>query len=53
MKEEVKEFPFAINGFEYQIEEVNTALRNGKLESEIMSWNESITVMRTLDKIKK
>jgi predicted dehydrogenase len=52
-KEEVKEFPFAINGFEYQIEEVNTALRNGKLESEIMSWNESITVMRTLDKIKK
>ena len=52
-KEEIKEFPFAINGFEYQIEEVNTALRNGKLESEIMSWNESITVMRILDKIKK
>lgn len=52
-KEEIKEFPFEINGFEYQIEEVNEAIRNRKLESEIMSWNDSIMVMRILSKIKK
>lgn len=51
-QEEIREFPFAINGFEYQIEEVNELIRNGELESKIMSWNDSITVMRILDKIK-
>lgn len=33
-KERSKRISFCIiNGFEYQIEEVNTALRNGKLEA--------------------
>lgn len=52
-KEEIKDFPFEINGFEYQIEEVNEAIRIGKLESKIMSWNDSVTVMKLIDKIKK
>ena len=52
-REEIKEFPFDINGFEYQIEEVNELIRKGKLESLTMSWSDSRRVMKILDKIKK
>lgn len=46
-------FPFEINGFEYEIEEVNKCLRSNKLESEIMSWEDSLKVMEMLDKVMK
>lgn len=51
-KEEIYDFPFEINGFEYQIREVNNCLKDGKLESGIMSWKDSIEVMKILDKVK-
>lgn len=46
-------FPFEINGFEYEIEEVNKCLRNNKLESEIMSWDDSLKVMEILDMVRR
>jgi Predicted dehydrogenases and related proteins len=51
-KEEKIEMPFGINGFEYQIEEVNKCINEGKLQSEIMSWNDSIEIMNIMDSIR-
>lgn len=45
--------PFSINGFEYQIEEVERCLREGNLQSEIMSHRDSIEIMRIMDKIRR
>lgn len=50
-KEEIMDFPFEITGFEYQIEEVNQCLRSQKLESNIMSWQDSIAAMKIIDKV--
>ncbi len=50
-KEEVIDLPFEINGFEYQIEEVSNCIREGKLESEVMSWQDSIEVMKIMDEV--
>lgn len=52
-KEEKIEMPFSINGFEYQIQEVVKCLKEGKLQSEIMSWKDSIEIMRIMDSIKE
>lgn len=51
-EEKTFEFPFSINGFEYQIEEVNKSIRNNEIQSKIMSFEDSIAVMRVLDIIK-
>ncbi|MBT2758850.1 Gfo/Idh/MocA family oxidoreductase [Mesobacillus foraminis] len=45
--------PFEINGFEYQIREAVQCLQVGKLESELMSWDDSIEVMRLVDRAQK
>jgi predicted dehydrogenase len=45
--------PFEINGFEYQIREAVQCLQEGKLESELMSWDDSIEVMRLVDRAQK
>ena len=50
-KEEVIDLPFEINGFEYQIEEVSNCIREGKLESKVMSWQDSIEVMKIMDEV--
>lgn len=52
-KETLFDFPFDINGFEYQIEEVNSSLRQGKIESKIMSFEDSKEVMKILDIIRE
>lgn len=52
-EEKIIKFPFHINGFEYQIEEVNSSLRNNEIESKIMSFDDSISVMRILDRIRE
>lgn len=44
--------PFTANGFEYEISEVMKCIKEGKLQSDIMSWRESIEIMKTLDSIK-
>ena len=45
--------PSDINGFEYQISEVVKCINEGKLQSEIMSWNDSIEIMNIMDCIRK
>jgi predicted dehydrogenase len=51
-KEEKIEMPFEINGFEYQIREVVNCINQGKLESHIMSWKDSIEIMNIMDSVK-
>ncbi|OOM74196.1 glucose--fructose oxidoreductase precursor [Clostridium puniceum] len=51
-KEEKIEMPFDINGFEYQIREVSRCINEGRLESEIMSWKDSIETMNIIDLVK-
>lgn len=51
--EEELDLPFAINGFEYQIEEVNRCIKAGRLQSDIMSWQDSVEVMDIMDCIKR
>lgn len=52
-EEKIIHIPFEINGFEYQIQEVVNCLKEGKMESDIMSWNDSIEVMRLMDNAQK
>lgn len=44
--------PFRKNGFEYQIEEAIRCIKNGKIESPIMTHNHSIANMKLMDKIR-
>ena len=50
--DEVIDLPFAGNGYNYEAEEVGRCLREGKLESEVMPLEETLGVMRTLDRIR-
>ncbi len=43
------EIPFKRNGFEYQVIEVINCLREGKLESDVMPLDESLSIMKTMD----
>jgi predicted dehydrogenase len=46
------EVPFVGNGYNYQAAEVARCLREGKLESETMPLDESISIMETMDEIR-
>lgn len=48
-EEKVVRIPFVSNGLNYQVQEVNKCLKEGKLESDIMPLNESLEVMKILD----
>lgn len=52
-KEEKIQMPFSINGFEYQISEVVKCINEKKLQSEIMSWKDSIEIMDIMDHIRR
>jgi len=41
--------PHRINGYEGEIEEVNRCLNEGKIQSDIFPWSESLTVMEIMD----
>jgi len=41
------------NGFNYQAEEVARCLAAGKTESDVMPLDESLSIMRTMDKLRK
>ncbi len=43
------EIPFTENGFEYQAIEVINCLREGKLESDVMPLDESLSIVKTMD----
>lgn len=47
------ELPFRATGFEYQIEEVMNCIAQGKLQSDVISWQNSINTMKTMDEIRR
>jgi predicted dehydrogenase len=50
--EEKIHIPFDINGMEYQVREVVKCLNEGKIQSDIMSWKDSIEIMKIMDTIR-
>lgn len=50
--EECLSLPFSGNGFNYEAAAFMELIRNGKLESDVMPLDESISIMETLDKIR-
>lgn len=44
--------PFVANGLNYQAEEVNRCLKEGKLESNIMPLDQTLEIMETLDRLR-
>lgn len=46
------EMPFKGNGYEYEAMEVMRCLREGKLESDVVPLDESVSVMETMDKLR-
>ena len=47
------EYPFEVNGFEYEIREVTECVRCGKTHSEIFKPKDSVAVLRLMDEIRK
>lgn len=47
------EIPFTDNGFEYQVLEVMNCLRAGKLESDVMPLDESLSIVKTMDTVRE
>ena len=45
--------PHRINGYEGEIEETNRCLREGKIESERLTWAESLSVMQIMDEARQ
>lgn len=45
--------PFACNGFEYQIAEVQRCRAQGLLQSPVMPWQESLEVVRLMDAMRQ
>ncbi|MCL2044088.1 MAG: Gfo/Idh/MocA family oxidoreductase [Treponema sp.] len=43
---------FISNGYNYEADEVMQCIRAGKTESSIMTWEESLTIMETMDTIR-
>jgi len=50
--DKVIEMPFTGNGYNYEATEVMNCLRAGRLESELMPLDETLSIMRTLDAIR-
>lgn len=51
-REKVLKFPFKGNGFSFEAEDVMRCLREGRLESEILPLDESLSIMKTMDEIR-
>jgi len=46
-------FEYPSNGLNYQVEEVHKCLDEGKTESEVWSHHDSLTVLKTLDRVRE
>ena len=46
-------FPHLVNGLEYQIKEATQRILNHENQSPHMYWDDSLSVMRWMDKIRK
>lgn len=51
--DELIELPMEGSGFNYEIAEVGRCLREGKTESDVMPLNESLSLMRTMDELRR
>ena len=47
------ERPFEVNGYEYEIREAERCVREGKLQSELMTWEQTVSVMRIMDEVRR
>ena len=45
--------PFDVNGFEYEIREATACVRAGRTQSDIMTGEHSVAVMRSLDEVRR
>jgi predicted dehydrogenase len=52
VKDEFTHHNFISNGYNYEAEEVMKCIRDGKIESEVMPWDESMVLMETMDRIR-
>jgi len=52
-KEQVIDLPYESIGHNYEIMEVNKCLQNGETESKIMPHDETLSIMETMDTIRK
>ena len=51
-KSEVIDVPFEGNGYHYEAAEIGRLLREGRIESDIMSWTDTMRVMDAMDRIR-
>jgi predicted dehydrogenase len=51
-KTTIQQCPFDINGFEYQIRHAEQCIKMGKLESDIMSHNRTLSALKLMDTVK-
>jgi predicted dehydrogenase len=49
---EVLELPFAGNGYQYEAQAVMDCLRERRQQSAVMPWDETLSVMRTMDRVR-
>ena len=49
----VIERPFEVNGYEYEIREAERCVREGRLQSEWMTWEQTVSVMRIMDEVRR
>ena len=52
-EEKTVEMPLEGNGYNYQAEEVMNCMQAGKIQSEVMPLNETLSIMKTMDSIRK
>lgn len=50
---EIIKLPIEGNGYNYEAQEVMNCIRKGKLESDVISLDESLSIMQTIDKIRE
>jgi hypothetical protein len=50
---EVIKIPHRINGYEGEIDEVNRCWKANKIESELLPWSASLTVMEIMDEARQ
>ncbi|MBN1219438.1 MAG: hypothetical protein JXM69_10955 [Anaerolineae bacterium] len=51
-KDRVIDLPCSGNGYNYEAAEVMNCLRSGKLESNLIPLDETLSIMQTLDQIR-
>ncbi len=53
LKREYVEVPLRASGYNYEAEEVMNCLQEGRLESDLMPLNETLNLMKTMDRIRE